>query len=207
MTGIAMKNEMDTQQHIYFPMSIEAASHAYHLFSCHTLACLYSGRLYLRNQCGETLRMEQGDSAFIGRDSYAHLYAEPEQGKPCRGLFFSFPREFLCEFYQALPASNRESSATELPALHLLESTAETRSLFQSWFPYIQGNRDIPDKMLRLKMAEAVYALLNTNERYIPTLFDFAGKCRMDMFDLLQKPIEKEIRWQEFAFEPYSKPN
>lgn len=56
-------------------------------------------------------------------------------------------------------------------------------------------------------MAEAAYALLNTDERYIPTLFDFAGKCRMDMFDLLQKPIEKEIRWQEFAFEPYNKLN
>lgn len=198
---------MDTQQHIYFPMSIEAVSHAYHLFSCHTLAYLYSGRLYLRNQCGEALRMEQGDCAFIGRDSYSYLYAEPEQGKPCRGLFFTLQRAFLCEFYQTLPASVRETSSTELPALHLLESTAETRSLFQSWFPYIQGNQDIPDKMLRLKMVEAVYALLNTDERYIPTLFYFVGKCRMDMFDLLQKPIEKEIRWQEFNFEPYSKLN
>lgn len=198
---------MDTQQHIYFPMSIEAVSHAYHLFSCHTLAYLYSGRLYLRNQCGEALRMEQGDCAFIGRDSYSYLYAEPEQGKPCRGLFFTLQRAFLCEFYQTLPASVRETSSTELPALHLLESTAETRSLFQSWFPYIQGNQDIPDKMLRLKMVEAVYALLNTDERYITTLFDFVGKCRMDMFDLLQKPIEKEIRWQEFNFEPYSKLN
>lgn len=54
-------------------------------------------------------------------------------------------------------------------------------------------------------MVEAVYALLNTDERYIPTLFDFAGKCRMDMFDLLQKPTEKEIRWQELPFEPHDK--
>lgn len=56
-------------------------------------------------------------------------------------------------------------------------------------------------------MMEAIYALLNTDERYIPTLFDFAGKCQMDMFDLLQEPVEKEIKWQEFVFEPYSKLN
>ena len=58
-----------------------------------------------------------------------------------------------------------------------------------------------------LKMTEAVYALLNTDKRYIPTLFDFAGKCRMDMFDLLNKPMTKEIRWQELQFEPDSKIN
>ncbi len=56
-------------------------------------------------------------------------------------------------------------------------------------------------------MVEDVYALLNTDERYIPTLFDFAGKCQMDMFDLLQEPMEKGNKWQEFAFEPYSKLN
>ena len=29
----------------------------------------------MRNQCGETLNIERGDSAFIGRDSYSHIYA------------------------------------------------------------------------------------------------------------------------------------
>lgn len=193
------------EQHIYFSMSIDAVSHAYHLFSCHTLAYLYSGKLHLRNQCGETLSMEQGDCAFIGRDSYSHLCAKPESGKPCRVLFFSLPRDFLCEYYQTLPESDRKLSVEELSALHRLEQTANIKSIFQSWIPYIQSGQELPDKVLRLKMMEAVYALLNTDERYIPTLFDFAGKCQMDMFDLLQEPVEKEIKWQEFVFEPYNK--
>lgn len=195
------------EQHIYFSMSIDTVSHAYHLFSCHTLAYLYSGKLHLRNQCGETLSMEQGDCAFIGRDSYSHLCAEPELGKPCRVLFFFLPRDFLCEYYQTLPESDRNLSVEELSALHRLEQTANIKSIFQSWIPYIQSGQELPDKVLRLKMMEAVYALLNTDGRYIPTLFDFAGKCQMDMFDLLQEPVEKEIKWQEFVFEPYSKLN
>ena len=60
---------METEQHIYFFESIDTVSQACHLFSNHTLVYLYSGRLYLRNQCGETLDIERGDSAFIGRDS------------------------------------------------------------------------------------------------------------------------------------------
>ena len=93
---------METEQHIYFFESIDTVSQACHLFSNHTLVYLYSGRLYLRNQCGETLDIERGDSAFIGRDSYSHIYAEPELHEPCRVLFFSLPREFLCEFYHTL---------------------------------------------------------------------------------------------------------
>ena len=65
---------METEQHIYFFESIDTVSQACHLFSNHTLVYLYSGRLYLRNQCGETLDIERGDSAFIGRDSYSHIY-------------------------------------------------------------------------------------------------------------------------------------
>ena len=198
---------MDTEQPVYFFRSICAVSYARHLFFNHTLVYLYSGQLYLRNQCGETLHIGKGNSAFIGRDSYSYIYAEPELHEPCRVLFFSLPREFLCEFYQTLSHSDRKSSTTELPALHRLPSTSETEGLFQSWMPYMQEGQELPETVLRLKMVEAVHALLNTDKRYIPTLFDFAGKCRMDMFDLLNKPMTKEIEWQELQFEPDSKLN
>ena len=159
---------METEQHIYFFESIDTVSQACHLFSNHTLVYLYSGRLYLRNQCGETLDIERGDSAFIGRDSYSHIYAEPELHEPCRVLFFSLPREFLCEFYHTLSPSDRKSSTTELSALHRLPPTSETESLFRSWIPYMREGREISETVLRLKMTEAVYALLNTDKRYIP---------------------------------------
>lgn len=198
---------MSTEQNIYSFRAIDTISYAYHIFQNHTLVYLYSGRLYLRNQCGETLSIERGDSAFIGKDSYSHLYAEPEGKIPCRVLFFSLPRDFLCEYYQTLPASDRKLSVAELSALHRLESTPDTKSLFQSWMPYIQEKRELSEEVLRLKMAETVHTLLNTTKKYIPVLFDFAGRCRMNMFDLLKSPVEKEIKWQEFKYEPDNKLN
>ena len=188
---------MSVEQNIYFFGTIDTVSHAYHIFQNHTLVFLYGGRLHLRNQCGEMLSIESGDSAFIGRDSYSHLYAEPEGSTPCRVLFFSIPREFLCEYYQTLPASDRELSVTELSALHRLEQTPDMESLFRSWIPYIQKELEVSDEVLRLKMTEAVQTLLNTTRKYIPVLFDFAGECRMNVFDLLRKPVEREIKWQE----------
>lgn len=198
---------MKSKQDIYFFEEIGRTSHAYHLFYNHTLVYLYSGRLHLPNQCGEALSIERGDSAFIGRDSYSYLYAEPESEVPCRMLFFSLTREFLCELYQTLDPSVRKSSTEEFSALHRLHSSPEIESLFQSWIPYIEEEVAFSEAVLRLKMIEAVYALLDTDKRYVPTLFDFAGKCRMDMFDLLKKPVAKEVKWQELIFEPDSKLN
>lgn len=188
---------MSVEQNIYFFGTIDTVSHAYHIFQNHTLVFLYSGRLHLRNQCGETLSISSGDCAFIGRDSYSHLYAEPEGSNPCRVLCFSIPREFLCEYYQTLPASDRELPVAELSALHRLEQTPDTESLFRSWIPYIQKELELSDEVLRLKMTEAVQTLLNTTRKYIPILFDFAGECQMNVFDLLRKPMEREIKWQE----------
>lgn len=188
---------MNVEQNIYFFGTIDTVSHAYHIFQNHTLVFLYGGRLHLRNQCGETLSIESGDSAFIGRDSYLHLYAEPESNNPCRILFFSIPREFLCEYYQTLPTSDRELSVAELSALHRLNQTPDIESLYLSWMPYIQEKQELSDEVLRLKMTETVQALLNTTRKHIPILFDFAGKCRMNVLDLLRKPVEREIKWQE----------
>lgn len=106
---------MNEEQDIYSFWSIHAASHAYHLFPRYTLVYLYSGQLHLRNQCGEALSIVRGDCAFIGRDSYSHLYAEPEVDAPCRMLYFSFPRHFLCEFYQTLDSSFRKHTMEALP--------------------------------------------------------------------------------------------
>lgn len=198
---------MKTEQDIYLFEETCRISHAYHLFSNHTLVYLYSGRLHLRNQCGERLSIERGDSAFIGRDSYSHLYAEPEPKVPCRMLFFSLSRQFLCEFYQTLDISVRKSLTKEFSALHRLKPSPEIESLFQSWVPYIQEKPAFSEAVLSLKMIEAVYALLNADERYIPTLFDFAGKCPMNMFNLLKEPGAKEIQWLDLSFEPRGKIN
>lgn len=95
------------EQDTYSFEVVRTASYAYHFFPVHTLVYLYGGRLHLRNQCGESLSVERGDCAFIGRDSYSYLYAEPVSDASCRMTFFSLSRQFLCEFYQTLDAMQR----------------------------------------------------------------------------------------------------
>ena len=68
---------------------------------------------------------------------------------------------------------------------------------FSYFLLYFQEKQEPSDEVLRLKMTETVQTLLNTTRKYIPILFDFAGECRMNVIELLRKPVESEIKWQE----------
>lgn len=198
---------MDKVQNIYFFGSVCTDSYARHFFSAHTLVYLYGGQLHLRNQCGEAQTVGRGECAFIGRDSYSHLYAEPDADGPCRMAFFSLTRQFLCEFYQTLDPARREMPAEPLSALHLLPHRPEIESFFHSLLPYIRSGRELSDEVLRLKMIEISCTLLDTDKRYVPTLFDFSGTCGMNLLDLLRKEEEAEIRWRKMPSELYNKLN
>lgn len=198
---------MDKVQNIYFFGSVCTDSYARHFFSAHSLVYLYSGQLHLRNQCGEALTVGRGECAFIGRDSFSHLYVEPDADEPCRMAFFSLTRQFLCEFYQTLDPARRKKSAKPLSALHLLPHRPEIESFFHSLIPYIRSGRELSDEVLRLKMIELSCTLLDTDRRYVPTLFDFSGTCGMNLLDLLRKEEEAEIRWRKMPDELYNKMN
>lgn len=198
---------MDKVQNIYFFGSVCTDSYARHFFSAHSLVYLYSGQLHLQNQCGEALIVERGECAFIGRNSYSHLYAEPDAEGPCRIAFFSLTRQFLCEFYQTLDPARRKRSAKPLSALHLLPHKPEIKSFFRSLLPYALSGRKLSDEVLRLKMIELSCTLLDTDERYVLTLFDFSGTCGMNLLDLLRKEEDTEIKWRKMPNELYCKMN
>lgn len=185
---------------------VRTASYACHFFPAHTLLYLYEGRLHLRNQCGESLNVERGDCAFIGRGSYSCLFAEPIDTS-CRMAFFSLTRQFLCEFYQTLDAALRDEGKDPFPALHLLPRQPVTESFFLSLFPYMQDGQEPSEEVLRVKMVEIVCSLLDMDNRYIPTLFDFAGTCKIGLLDLLKKETDAGIEWKNFDSVLYSKYN
>ena len=94
-----------------------------------------------------------------------------------------------------------------LPALHLLSACPGIESFFQSLVPYLYRKQPLPEALLQLKTIEAAYTLINMDKRYAANLFDFAGKCGMDVFDLLKPRVERSIIWKEFSVEPDNKLN
>lgn len=70
-------------------------NYARHFFLNHTLVHIYKGELFLRNQCGESLVIKSGDTAFVGRDSLLQLYYEKDMDDTCLMLFLELPLPFF----------------------------------------------------------------------------------------------------------------
>ena len=173
-------------------------NYASHFFLNHTLVHIYKGELFLRNQCGESLVIKSGDTAFVGRDSHLQLYYEKDMDDTCLMSFLELPLPFLCEFYHTCDENSLDTHLDALSAMHLLPLRPEIESLFQSLIPYIKSEEEISGRILQLKRLEGAYSLLNINKRYAAILFDFVKTYRLNIYDLLKPQTTDKIIWKKF---------
>lgn len=104
----------------------------------------------------------------------------------------------MCEFYHTFNENSLDTHSDALSVLHLLPLRPEIESLFQSLIPYIKSEEEISDRILQLKRLEGAYLLLNINKQYAAILFDFIGKCRLNIYDLLKPQTTDKIIWKKF---------
>lgn len=72
-------------------------------------------------------------------------------------------------------------------------------SLSLSLFPYTDSNVRPKDEVIRLKMQEALYCLLDIDERFYPTLFDFNESWKIDLLSFMEANCTQEMTLEEFA--------
>lgn len=166
----------------------------------HTLIYLLSGELEITERGRKTV-LHPGDCAFMRRDNRLWLQKKPEKDRPYHSVVLKFSRSFLREFYQKL---NREqipfNSQREKDSLRLLpKNRADIRSLFESVIPYFEMGEQPTDEVLKLKMIEGVYVLLNTDPALHASLFDFVEPWKIDILDYLNENYMLNLSMVEIA--------
>ena len=131
----------------------------------HTLIYIYSGELEITERGKKTV-LHAGECAFMRRDNRMWLQKRVTDGKPYRSIVLKFSRNFLREFYQTLDRKGipAESKRGKWSLRVLPNDRPDIRSLFESVIPYFDAGVKPSDDVLKLKMAEGVYTLLNTDD-------------------------------------------
>lgn len=166
----------------------------------HTLIYLCSGELEIEERGKKTV-LHPGDCAFMRRDNRMWLQKKVEDGKPYRSVVLKFSRPFLREFYQTL---NRQQipndSEREKVSLRVLPSNRlDIRSLFESVIPYFDAGEKPSEDVLKLKMVEGIYVLLNTDRNLYASLFDFVEPWKIDILDYLNENYMCDLSLEEIA--------
>ncbi|GKI23606.1 hypothetical protein CE91St19_30080 [Odoribacter laneus] len=166
----------------------------------HTLIYLYSGELEIEERGKKTV-LHPGDCAFMRRDNRMWLHKCVAEGNPYRSITLKFSRAFLREFYQTL---NRQEipadSKREKVSLRVLPNNRpDIRSLFESVVPYFDTGEKPSEDILKLKMIEGVYVLLNTDRNLYASLFDFVEPWKIDILDYLNENYMCDLSMEEIA--------
>ena len=166
----------------------------------HTLIYVYSGELEIEERGKKTV-LYPGECAFMRRDNRMWLQKKVKDGNAYRSIVLKFSRPFLREFYQTL---NRQQipadSKREKVSLRVLPSNRpDIQSLFESVIPYFDRGEKPSEEVLKLKMIEGLYVLLNTDSNLYASLFDFVEPWKIDILDYLNENYMCDLSMDEIA--------
>lgn len=166
----------------------------------HTLVYLCSGELEIEQEGRRTV-LHEGECAFMRRDHRMILQRRVSQAKPYRSVVLKFSRNFLREFYQQLDRRSLPAYAQRnRDSLYLLPADRpDIRNLFRSVLPFFEAEVKPSEELLRLKMAEGVYVLLNTDKSLYASLFDFTDPWKIDLMDFMEQNFMDDLSLEEMA--------
>lgn len=166
----------------------------------HTLIYIHAGELEITERNRKTI-LRPGDCAFMRRDHLMWLQKRVGTDTPYRSIVLKFSRDFLREFYQTLnPREIPADAKRDKSSLHVFPSNRiDIRSLFESVIPYFDAETVPADEILKLKMTEALYAILNTDINLYASLFDFVDPWKIDIMDFMEKNYMNELSMEEMA--------
>lgn len=166
----------------------------------HTLIYLCSGELEIEERGRKTL-LHPGECAFIRRDNRVWLQKHADHEHPYRSIVLKFTNAFLREFYYTLDRKKIpvESKREKVSLRILPNSRPDIRSLFESVVPYFDADVKPSDNVLKLKMIEGAYVLLNTDTNIYASLFDFVDPWKIDIIDFLNDNYMYDLSMKEIA--------
>lgn len=146
------------------------------------------------------LKVGSGQCVFLRRDHRIKTRKYPLGKEDFQCITLVFKREFLRRYFRELDHPSLDSSLPRFEeSVIILPKLPQVESLFLSMMPYVESNINPTEALMDLKLHEGVLALLSADDRFYPTLFDFAESWKIDILDFLNSNYMYEFTLAELA--------
>lgn len=180
----------------FFYDDAEGCVHRSHEFA---LNYVHSGEMVVDNG-KESIRAGKGECIFIPRDHRLTIYKRSAGEELYCGIYMMFTRQFLRDMYAKTDWNGIPASTPKVdPGVIKLPQTPELESLFASMAPYLNPEVKPKEYFMKLKLQEGLLALLNLDERFAPTLFDFNEAWKIDILDFMNSNYMYDFSMEELA--------
>lgn len=166
----------------------------------HGLIYVFAGLLEI-NENGKIISLHKGECVFIRKDNRISTMKLPKDGEQFKAIALTFTRKFLREFYYALDKKQlpKDSKRQETGVYKFPPNRPDIESLFESITPYFNTDILPTNELIKLKMTEGIYVLLNTDKSFYSSLFDFTEPWKIDILDFLNENYMYSLTMEEVA--------
>lgn len=148
----------------------------------------------------QQLKVGSGQCVFLRRDHRIKTRKYPLGKEDFQCITLVFKREFLRRYFRELDHPSLDSSLPRFEeSVIMLPKLPQVESLFMSMMPYVESDINPTEALMDLKLHEGVLALLSADDRFYPTLFDFAESWKIDILDFLNSNYMYEFTLAELA--------
>lgn len=184
---------------IIFSFIVNDESVCTHKAPSHLLIYVYSGKMSIVED-GEEIIATAGECVFVRRDHSVSITKGAYNGEQYQGITMKFTRNFLRDYFKELNSKDIPKNPKPFTTSVLkLAKSVDIDSIFYSMIPYFDSKNKPNDELMHLKMREGLLSLLYTDNRFYPTLFDFAPPWKIDILDFLDENYMYDLSVEEIA--------
>ena len=177
----------------------DAESCIHHIQRDHMLVYIYSGEFSIHDGVTERT-FRAGSSVFIRKNHRIKFLIGTGESEQIRILFLIFNRNFLLDIYQQIEKLYLADADSDFKYSFLtVPVKLDIESLVYSLVPYLNASVQPSEKMMKQKLSEALYALLNADKRASITLFDFIDPWKIDILNFLNENFMYDLSLEEVA--------
>lgn len=167
----------------------------------HCIKYVCSGELILKEDDMEYI-LHKGECAFIRRDHKTTILKHSFGNEEFKGITMIFYRDFLRNLYA--DTSNMRFGLSDgldsfKESVIRLDDNTAIESLFKSILPYFEKGTEPTKEIMDLKMQEGILALLQSDDRFFPILFDFKQPWKIDLVTFMENNFMYDFTLKEFA--------
>jgi len=161
----------------------------------HSFSRVISGEMKVI-QADKTYTFGPGDTLLFPRNQLSTLIKNPKDGVPYQAVVIFFTPERLREFYTKNPIQPGPPSTHKIK---VFEKHPLLESFFASLTPYFDLESALPEKIISVKIEEALTILRVIDENIDNYLADFSQPDKIDLADFMEKNYMFNMTMQKFG--------
>lgn len=138
-----------------------------------------------------------GDTFLVPRNQLSTVIKRPKDGCPYKSILVTFTQERLKDFYarnNCLPVPPPKKEIKPLGKHPLLDS------FFASLMPYFDLQNELPEKIIAVKLEEAITILQTINKNVSNILADFSEPGKIDLAEFMEKNFTFNMPLEKISF-------